>query len=326
MKANRGSPLSTALQLAEAAPIWLLLGLLKLLPAPVAAGTMAALARAVGPFLPIAKVARRNLERCFPVMDEAEKRRILRAMWDNLGRNAGEIMHKSALYDRSIQAEADRIGRDAMAAAAARGETVVIKGERFEIVGAEQFVRLLDRKGPAIVFTAHMGNWEILPWTAARLGLKLGVIYRRPNNPFIARVVEGRRGGLVEFLPKGMQGAFGAARVMEAGGCLGMLIDVKENRGIAVPFFGRPAMTGTTLARFVLRYGAAVHGAHIERTAPRRFRIAIDPPLEFRLTGDEDADIAAIMTAVNAQVESWIRAEPDQWLWLHRRWPRDGAL
>jgi KDO2-lipid IV(A) lauroyltransferase len=321
--ARRVSPFLRLLRLAEVAPIWLALGLLKLLPAAAAAGFMAALARTVGPLLPVAKVARRNLERCFPAMEEARRDRILGAMWDNLGRVAGEFMHKSALFDRSILAEAERIGLPALLAAAERGETVTLKGARFEVVGAEQFVRLREGGGPAIVFTAHMGNWEVLPWTAARLGLKLGVIYRRPNNPFIARLVEGRRGGLVEFLPKGLQGAFGAARVMESGGCLGMLIDVKENRGIAVPFFGRPVMTGTTLARFALRYGAAVHGARIERTAPRRFRIVIEPALAIRRSGDEAADIAAIMVDVNARVEAWIRAAPEQWLWLHRRWPKD---
>ena len=66
-----------------------------------------------------------------------------------------------------------------------------------------------------------------------------------------------RRGGLVEFLPKGMQGAFGAARTMEKGGRLGILVDVKENKGIEVPFFGHAAMTGTV--PFSTQSSAACH-------------------------------------------------------------------
>ena len=139
----------------------------------------------------------------------------------------------------------------------------------------------------------------------------------------IARVIEGRRGGLVEFLPKGMQGAFGAARTMEKGGRLGILVDVKENKGIEVPFFGHAAMTGTVAATLAIRYGAALHGIWTERLGPGRSRITVEPALEVPRTGDEEADTRAIMAAINARIESWIRQRPDQWLWIHRRWPKE---
>ncbi len=312
-----------ALQALEALPIWAALGLFKLLPRRAAAGFGAALARTFGPLLPMTKVARRNLAMCLPEAGAARRAAILRAMWDNLGRIAGEFTHRRALWDPSLPAEAERFGVERLRQAAARGERVTLTAERLEIVGAEQFRMLLDDPRPALLFTAHLGNWEIMPWTAARMGLKLSVIYRRPNNPFIARAIEGRRGGMVEFLPKGMQGAFGAARVMEKGGRLAMLIDVKENKGVALPFFGRPAMTGTALATLALRYDAMIVGAWTERIGPDRMRITIERPLDVRPSGDEDADVRAIMTAINARVEAWVRARPDQWLWLHRRWPRE---
>jgi KDO2-lipid IV(A) lauroyltransferase len=244
-------------------------------------------------------------------------------MWDNLGRIAGEFTHRRALWDASIMPVAERYGADALRAAFARGERVTLTTERTEIVGAEQFRMLLDEKRPVLLFTAHMGNWELMPWTAARMGLKFAVIYRRPNNPMIARLIEGRRGGLVEFLPKGMQGAFGAARVMESGGRLAMLVDVKENKGVALPFFGCPAMTGTALATLALRYDALLVGVYTERLGPERSRITLERPLEVARTGDHDADVKAIMIAVNARVEAWVRARPDQWLWLHKRWPKE---
>jgi KDO2-lipid IV(A) lauroyltransferase len=220
-------------------------------------------------------------------------------------------------------AVAERYGFDRLRAAASAGERVTLDAERIQIVGAEQFRMMLDSKRPALMFTAHMGNWEVMPWTAARMGLKFAVIYRRPNNPLIARLIEGRRGGLVEFLPKGMQGAFGAARVMEKGGHLAMLVDVKENKGIPLPFFGRPAMTGTAIATLALRYDALLVGVYTERLGPHRMRITMEPPLDVPRTGDAEADTRAIMTAINARVESWVRARPDQWLWLHKRWPKE---
>ena len=312
-----------ALQALEAAPIWAVLGLFKLLPRRAAAALGAAVARAIGPLLPMTKAARRNLEMCFPEKSPAERAALLRAMWDNLGRIAGEFTHRRALWDPSLMTVAERFGFDRLRAAAAAGERVTLDAERIQIVGAEQFRMMLDVKRPALMFTAHMGNWEVMPWTAARMGLKFAVIYRRPNNPLIARLIEGRRGGLVEFLPKGMQGAFGAARVMEKGGHLAMLVDVKENKGIALPFFGRPAMTGTALATLALRYNALLVGVYTERLGLLRMRITMEPPLEVPRTGDEEADTRAIMAAVNARVEAWVRARPDQWLWLHKRWPKE---
>ncbi len=312
-----------ALQALEAAPIWAALGLFKILPRRAAAAFGAAMARAIGPWLPMTRAAHRNLELCFPEKSAAERAALVRAMWDNLGRIAGEFTHRRALWDKSLLAAAERYGADRLRAAALAGERVTLDAERIQIVGAEQFRMLLDVQRPALLFTAHMGNWEVMPWTAARMGLKLAVIYRRPNNPMIARLIEGRRGGLVEFLPKGMQGAFGAARVMENGGRLAMLVDVKENKGVALPFFGRPAMTGTALATLALRYDALVVGVYTERLGPHRARITLERPLEVPRTGDEDADVKAIMSAINARVEAWVRERPDQWLWLHKRWPKD---
>ncbi len=311
------------LQAFEAAPIWAVLGLMKLLPRRLAAASGAAIARALGPRLPMSRAARRNLALCFPKKSVAEREALLSAMWDNLGRNAGEFTHRRAMWDPTLYDAAVRYGEDNIREAGRRGERVRLAGERIEVEGAEQFRALLDGTRPAIMFTAHLGNWEMLHWTAARMGLNFAVIYRRPNNPMIARAIEGRRGGLVEFLPKGLQGAFGAARVMERGGCLGILVDVKENKGISVPFFGRDAMTGTVAATLALRYGAAIHGLWQQRLGPGRARITVEPPLDVPRTGDEAADTRAIMVAINARVEAWVRERPDQWLWLHRRWPRE---
>jgi KDO2-lipid IV(A) lauroyltransferase len=293
------------------------------MPRRAAAGAGAALARALGPLLPMSRVARRNLSLCLPETSAAERERILRGMWGNLGRIAGEFPHRRAMWDPTLQAAAVAYGVEPLRAALKRGEHVRLAGERFEVDGAEQFRALLDGGRPAIMFTAHIGNWEMLPWAAARMGLKFAVLYRRPNNPLIARVLEGRRGGLVEFLPKGLQGAFGAARVMERGGRLGTLVDVKENKGIPVPFFGRDAMTGTAVATLALRHDAALHGIWAQRLEGDRFRIHVEPPLEVARRGDHDADVRAILGAINARIEAWIRECPEQWLWLHRRWPRE---
>ena len=100
-----------------------------------------------------------------------------------------------------------------------------------------------------------------------------------------------------------------------------MLVDQKLNDGIAVPFFGRDAMTAPALAQLALKYRCPVVPARLERLDGARFRLTFQPPMELPDTGDREADVFETMRRVNAIFEDWIRARPEQWLWLHRRWP-----
>jgi KDO2-lipid IV(A) lauroyltransferase len=100
-----------------------------------------------------------------------------------------------------------------------------------------------------------------------------------------------------------------------------MLIDQKMNDGIAVPFFGRPVMTAPALALLALRFDCMVVPVRIVRLKGARFRMIAEPPLELPKSGNAKADQLALMTKVNEIVEGWIREKPEQWLWLHRRWP-----
>ena len=116
-------------------------------------------------------------------------------------------------------------------------------------------------------------------------------------------------------------GARKAIAVLRAGRRLGMLVDQKANDGIAVPFFGRDAMTPPALAQFALRFGCTVTPVRMERLDGCRFRVTFYPALDLPASGDRHADLAEAMRRVNAMLEGWIRERPAQWLWLHRRWP-----
>jgi KDO2-lipid IV(A) lauroyltransferase len=307
--------------LLEAGLVYGVMGLMRLIPLTVASGVGGFVGRTLGPLLPVNRRARDNIRLAFPDASEAEKRRILRGMWDNLGRVVGESVHIRKLWDPGLNAAVHEIGTDRLFEARAAGENITVKSDRIEIRGVQNFLDFLVAEGPMIIFTAHMGNWELLPVGASRFGVFTSVVFRTPNNPYVARLVERLRQGMVALLPKGFEGAAAAGRVMREGGRLGLLIDQKQNRGIPVDFFGRPAMTGTTLAKLALRFDCPVHGAWIQRLSGRRFAVTVTPPLSIEKTGDEAEDIRRTMAAVNETVESWIRERPDQWLWLHRRWP-----
>ena len=100
-----------------------------------------------------------------------------------------------------------------------------------------------------------------------------------------------------------------------------MLADQKMNDGIPVPFFGRPAMTASALASLALRFDCDVLPARVERLGGAHFRLTVFPPLPLPRSGNSHADAAALMAQVNATMEGWIRDRPEQWFWVHRRWP-----
>jgi KDO2-lipid IV(A) lauroyltransferase len=129
----------------------------------------------------------------------------------------------------------------------------------------------------------------------------------------------------VAMFPKGAQGARQALAHVMRGGSLGLLVDQKMNDGIAVPFFGRDAMTAPAAAQFALRFGLPLVPIRVQRLEPARVRMIVEPPLAVLRTGDRQADVLALTTAMNATVEGWVRADPGAWLWLHKRWPKAQA-
>jgi Kdo2-lipid IVA lauroyltransferase/acyltransferase len=286
--------LRTVVDALEAAPLFAAVGLVGLLPPERASNIGAAIARTIGPHLPVSRRALRNLERAFPEMGEAERRAVLREVWDNLGRVGGEYPHVRAIADP--------------------------EGGRLELVGAETLRRLTAGERPVVFVAGHLANFELFAPVTRRLGCPLALVYRASNNPITDRIVQWARRDATELIPKGAAGARRITALMKAGGRLGLLVDQKMNDGIPVPFFGRDAMTAPAAAHLALRYGARLGLARVERLGPARYRLSLEE-LELPDIADHHAAIDAVMRRINARLEEWIRERPGEWLWLHRRWP-----
>lgn len=297
--------------------------LVRLLPVRAASALGGWLGRTIGPHVRVSRRAAANLAMVFPEKSAAERRAIIRGMWSNLGRTGFEYPHLRKLWEEELFERITERGFGNLMAAAERGESILIEGKRIEVAGIEHALTLYFQPGPHIIFSGHLGNWEILPLFANMLGMDVDVIFRRPNNPYVDRLLIGMRGDHGGLVPKGVLGAVLSRTTLERGGVLGLLADQKHNQGVAVPFFGRPAMTAPMVARLALQYRCPVHGAWVRRLDGLKFRVTIEPPLEISDSGDHDADVAAILAQVNATYERWIRESPEQWMWVHRRWPKD---
>ncbi|WP_436639117.1 lipid A biosynthesis lauroyl acyltransferase [Microbaculum sp. FT89] len=260
------------------------------------------IARTFGPLLPVNKLGMDNLRHAFPEKSEPELKAILREVWDNLGRTAAEYPHLDRIWDWTDSNPG---------------------GGRVEATGLEYFADLRGDGRPAIIFTAHLANWELPAVCAARHDLPVTAVFRTPNNAYIAkRLLKIRRGTMGELLAagSGQAVAFAMASVLENGGHLGILVDQRLTRGYKIDFFGRPASTNPTLGRLARQFDCPVHGVRVVRLPGNRFRLDLTPPID--LPRDEEGliDPEGAMRVVNGVVEGWVREHPGQWLWLHNRW------
>lgn len=290
-----------ALHPAQAAATWAILGLLRALPTSWAATIGAALARCVGPRLTAHRTMTRNLAAALPEVSAAVRARIADGVWDNLGRNAGEWASVGRYLTPPGDQRLDIVGGAALRAAVAQGRGV-------------------------LAFSAHMANWEMAPVAFARLGAPLAAVYRPSSNPWLDRsIIHWRRAYCGAQIPKGRGGARRILALVKGGGTLGFLIDQKLNEGAPIRFFGRAAMTATAMAELALRFQLPLLPVRVERLPRSRFRITFHPPLSLPDSGNRNADVLTLMTTVNELLEAWIRERPEQWFWVHQRWPREAV-
>jgi KDO2-lipid IV(A) lauroyltransferase len=277
----------------EAGALYLLFTAFSLLPLDLASFIGGWMARAIGPYLSAHRTARENLIKVFPKLKKNEINRILYKMWDHLGRVAAELTH--------IQ-----------------GDEII---KRIDIKGADNF----SKPGRAgFMFSGHIGNWELLACVAQASGRPVTGIYRGANNPIVNEMIEKIRSPrYVGMIPKGRQGAVKIVRSIKNNEVIAMLVDQKMNDGIPVPFFGFDAMTAPAIAELALRYDMPIVPANVIRKKGAHFECVVYPPLEYEKTGDNEKDVQTIMLAINKILEGWIRKHPEQWFWVHKRWPKN---
>ena len=259
-----------------------------------------AMARRLGPLTPAHRIGRANLRAAFPDKDTAWIAATLRGAWDNLGRVAGEYVHLAQLWDYDpAQPNAGRIITD----------------------DEHVFIELQNDGRPALCFAAHLGNWELPAVMAASHGLPSAVLYRMPNNKAVAREIARIREPLMGHLIRSRaQAPLEMAAALERGEHLGMLVDQRFSRGVDVTFFGRRCKANPSIARLARQFDCPVVGVRVIRLAGHRFRIAAEGPFDMPRGADGRIDVQQSTQMITSVIERWVRENPDQWLWFHRRW------
>jgi Kdo2-lipid IVA lauroyltransferase/acyltransferase len=257
-------------------------------------------ARRVGPWLPAHRIGQANLRAAFPDKDPAWIEATLRDAWENLGRVAGEYVHMARIWDYDPEHPDDgRILAD----------------------DVPLFERLRDDGKPALVFAAHLGNWELPAIAAAAHGMKSAVVYRMPNNKAVAKEIVRIRAPLMgRLIRTRAQAALEMAAALQAGEHIGMLVDQHFSRGVDVTFFGRRCKANPSIARLARSFDCPVVGVRVVRLPDQRFRIMASGPIELPRDATGQVDVVAATQMITDVVEGWIRENPGQWLWFHRRW------
>ncbi len=259
-------------------------------------------ARRVGPWFGRHRVALDNLRRAYPEKSEEEIAAIASDMWGNMARLAFEYIFLEQLFDFDPQRP---------------------DAGRIEVVGAELFEKLRDDKRPHIMFTGHVGNFELLPVAAATFGLPLTALFRAPNNPYLAEYIfSTRNASMGDLLASRTGAAFTLARILESGGNIGVLVDQKFKRGLPTTFFGRECLTSPLLPKLARQYDCDVYPARSIRLPGNRFRLIVEDRLELPRTPEGVIDVRATAQLLNDVVERWVREHPGQWMWFHKRWGR----
>ena len=245
------------------------------------------------------RVVEKQIGAAFPNLDRQQVKALARQSYAHLGRTFVE----SALFDT--------IGK--------QGVLDIVD----EVHGWDHVDKEIAQ-GKGIVFvTGHHGNWELAGAYVAARDVPVDAIARGMANPltddYVTRVREAtgmvivHDADAVRRAPRSLRAGRGVAFIADQG-VLGLA-------STFVPFFGRPAKTPRGAAVFALRFEVPVIFVVALRKPSGKFRVIVER-IEPKRTGDMDQDVDRIVAEFTARLEHWVREEPAQYFWQHRRWRR----
>lgn len=238
-------------------------------------------------------VADNNIRRVFPSLSTSERNDLIKRACDNVGRTFFEYFVLD-LADKDPKFKCSLVNGDIM-----------------------EFLN--DEKPPVMLFSAHLGNWEIGAKIITDSGYSLTPIYRPINNPYVDSLILKCRARLVtNQIAKGRGSGIESMRTLKSGTNMVVLADQKYNEGLDIPFFGIPAKTANGFVKLAKASGAKIIPIVVTRHNKTEFMVRLSSDI----MDPEVLSIDEILTKCNTHIEDWIKTYPEQWFWFHRRWDK----
>jgi KDO2-lipid IV(A) lauroyltransferase len=242
------------------------------------------------------EVAMENLTAAYSDESEEWRRSVAQSAFEHLGRLLVEILEQG------------------------RGAAALLPKVRVE--GWEHLVQAAEQGKGYFLVSGHFGNWERTAFLQAAMGHPLWMVTRPLDNPRLERFFRGLREGTGNKVVHKRNAVREMVRGLRKGAGIAFVIDQNfgEEGRVFVPFFGRPAATTPSLGRIAARMGVPVVPVFSFPEEGGRYRIVYGPPLPEPLSADPEEAGLEITAAATARLEEAVRACPQAWFWMHRRW------
>jgi Kdo2-lipid IVA lauroyltransferase/acyltransferase len=185
-------------------------------------------------------------------------------------------------------------------------------------------VSMTRLRGQGVIFaTMHYGDWEMLGLAAGFFGFPMTIVQENMRNKALEEIFARLRSRSGHHLVTQELAVTRLFRALRKGDSTALLIDTNTNRrggGIWLEFFGLPVFSSPAFALLALRTGAPVVVTYAKPLPGGRSQLVFGQPSSFKPTGDEENDIRALSQHCLKLCEDVIRAEPEPWLWVYKRW------
>mgnify|MGYP000185666396 FL=1 len=254
--------------------------------------------RVIGPLFRSKNIIKQNIKNGLGEVDKKRETEIINGMWSNIGRTFAEyVFLKDFKFNKT-------------------------NFDHIKINGTNYLNEIKNNNEPAIFYSGHFANFELMAMELDKFGIKCAAIYRPLNNFFLNPLMEYLRIKYIcpNQIPKGRMGMREIISKIKDGYSIALMVDQRVSEGPRTLFFNKPAHTTTIPAQLALKYNCKLVPISLERKEGPNFEMTIHEPYKIEKTGNDEEDTKNITLKINQILEKMIVENPTQWLWSHNRW------
>ena len=254
--------------------------------------------RVIGPLFRSKNIIKQNIKNGLGEVDKKRETEIINGMWSNIGRTFAEyVFLKDFKFNKT-------------------------NFDHIKINGTNYLNEIKNNNEPAIFYSGHFANFELMTMELDKFGIKCAAIYRPLNNFFLNPLMEYLRIKYIcpNQIPKGRMGMREIISKIKDGYSIALMVDQRVSEGPRTLFFNKPAHTTTIPAQLALKYNCKLVPISLERKEGANFEMTIHEPYKIEKTGNDEEDTKNITLKINQILEKMIVENPTQWIWSHNRW------